>query len=166
LPPSERFLEYRREIRRSAARPRPSLSPQESSTRDLDRLSTLPAELLLIIYEALSSFAAAFCLRAICRAIHNVWSNNRKTTATQVLIQRIECYPYSHQLLATMGPQQTHNRWEWDAVSWTGPPVDQIELSDLDLMHLERNAQQIERVIEEVEKKENTGTPQQTRKWG
>jgi hypothetical protein len=84
--------------------------------------------------------------------MHNVWTNHRETITNRVVIQRIECYSYARQLLTTMGPERNPSRR--DGSHRRGPPIDRNELSDLNLIHLDRNAQRIEKVIKEIEEKQ------------
>src|SRR4051794_17589591 len=100
------------------------------------QLTTLPAELLLRVYEVLPSFIDAFRLRATCHTLHDVWTDHRTVIVNELIINQFECYPYARQLLAN----QRH-----------GAPLDRKDLSDRDLSNLVRNARRVEEVIVNIE---------------
>lgn len=102
------------------------------------QLTTLPAELLLRVYEVLPSFIDALRLRATCHTLHDVWTDHRTAIVNKIVINQFECYLYARQLLT----KQRH-----------GVPLDQREMSDRDLSKLVRNARRVEEVIVDIEQK-------------
>ncbi|PVI01752.1 hypothetical protein DM02DRAFT_727695 [Periconia macrospinosa] len=102
-------------------------------------LTNFPPELLIKIYQSLSSPLDALNLRSTCQFLHSIWKTHRSGIANELAIRTIECYPYARQLLADQrrnGPQ---------------PPLAQADLSDHDLFNLVRNSDRVEEFVSYIE---------------
>ncbi|KAF2711392.1 hypothetical protein K504DRAFT_480442 [Pleomassaria siparia CBS 279.74] len=102
------------------------------------QLTALPADLLLRVYEVLSSLADALRLHATCHTLHDVWTDHRTAIVNEIVVNQFECYPQARQLLARQPP---------------GVPLEQRDLSDNNLSNLLQNAQRVEQVIVDIEQR-------------
>lgn len=100
------------------------------------QLTTLPAELLLKIYELLPSFIEAIQLRATCRRLCRLWYHHRETIAKVLLLEGFECWRYAVELHR----EQRNSR-----------PAEADWLTDRDMFNLARNKLEVEQVIQGIE---------------
>ncbi|KAF2258634.1 hypothetical protein CC78DRAFT_594126 [Lojkania enalia] len=106
-------------------------------TESYTKVTLLPAELLLRVYNALPSLFDAANLRATCHLLRSVWTLHRTVIVDALVIKKIDCYPYARQLLAK---------------GRRGIPVEKKELADNELAMLVRNAATIDGFIGHIER--------------
>jgi hypothetical protein len=144
------------------------------------QLTTIPSELLLKLYGVLSSFNDALNLRATCHILHDVWTTHRNAITNELVVKQLECYQHARQFLTDQYHSTNKRRIireirktrrkngtldEFDSISpelitsqqeasnQGVPSSNQSELSDRDLLHLERNLRRIEKLIWHIEQK-------------
>jgi hypothetical protein len=105
----------------------------------MHHLTTLPAELILKIYECLPSFVDALALSTTCRNVRSLWVNHRPTILGEVLPRQFECYSDARRLL---GKQR--------GLEWNGQDRHELDMRDLRL--LVQNAERVREAIVDIER--------------
>lgn len=101
-----------------------------------DALSSMPAELITVIFCLLPSFSDVIALAATCHRLRHIWTTNTTTIFINVAPRGIPCHRYARNFLTDQG----------------GPALDSPTLSAEDVVRMVRNSHIVEKAVFQFEK--------------